>query len=203
MVFASASLAILVLPEEVTSARSLSAGFAGLMTALAFSAGVAVQPLARRMRDMFTGGVVGLGCATAGAAIGIAAVATSGRVVAGVAAVLFGLAYGLCLVSGLRQAEHLASPHERGAVIACYYALAYLGFAAPYLVDGLGALAGKTGAFVVLTVIIAGLTLWTAGYTARLRWALRDTKGDAIVSRAAETAIPCHSDVKHRFVRLN
>ena len=75
LVFGSVSLAIVVLPEEVTSARSLSAGFACAMTALSFSAGVAVQPLARRMRDMLTGSVAGLGCATAGAAIGIAAVA--------------------------------------------------------------------------------------------------------------------------------
>jgi MFS family permease len=182
MVFGAASLAIVVLPEEVTSARSLSAGFAGLMTALAFAAGIAVQPLARRMRDTFTGVVAGLGCATAGAAIGIAAVATSNRVAAAAAAVLFGLAYGLCLVSGLRQAEHLANPAERGAVIACYYALAYLGFAAPYLVDGLSALVGKTGAFVALTAIIAGLTLWTAGYAASQRLAIRDTEGDALVS---------------------
>ncbi len=182
MVFGSASLAILVLPEEVTSARSLSAGFAGLMTALSFSAGVAVQPFARRMRDMSTGGVAGLGCATAGAAVGIAAVATSDRVVAGAAAVLFGLAYGLCLVSGLRQAERLADPDERGAVIACYYALAYLGFAAPYLVDGLSVLVGKTGAFVALTAIIGALALWTAGYSASLRRAVRDNEGDAPVS---------------------
>ena len=152
------------------------------MTALSFSAGVAVQPLARRMRDMLAGGVAGLGCATAGAAIGIAAVATSNRVVAGAAAVLLGLAYGLCLVSGLRQAEHLADPDERGAVIACYYALAYLGFAAPYMVDGLGALVGQTGAFVALTAIIAALTLWTAGYAASLRRAGRGGKGDTFVS---------------------
>ena len=182
MVFGSVSLAIVVLPEEVTSARSLSAGFAGLMTALSFSAGVAVQPLARRLRDMLTGGVAGLGCATAGAAIGIAAVAASSRVLAGAAAVLLGLAYGLCLVSGLRQAEHVANPDERGAVIACYYALAYLGFAAPYLVDGLGALVGQAGAFAALTAIIAGLTLWTAGYAARQRQAIRDREGDALIS---------------------
>ena len=67
-------------------------------------------------------------------------------------------------------------------MIACYYALAYLGFAAPYLVDGLGALAGKTGAFVALTAIIAGLALWTAGYAASLRRAGRDGKGDTFVS---------------------
>jgi predicted MFS family arabinose efflux permease len=181
LVFGSVSLAIVVLPEEVTSARSLSAGFAGLMTALSFSAGVAVQPLARRLRDMLAGDIAGLGCAAAGAAISIAAVATSDRVVAGAAAVLFGLAYGLCLVSGLRQAEHMANPDERGAVIACYYALAYLGFAAPYLVDGLGALVGQTGAFAVLTAIIAGLALWTAGYAASLRRSFQGPEGDAHV----------------------
>jgi predicted MFS family arabinose efflux permease len=83
------------------------------------------------------------------------------------AAVLLGLAYALCLVSGLRQAEHMASPDERGAVIACYYAVAYLGFAVPYLVDGLGAVSGRTGAFGLLTAIIAVLALWTTGYAIR------------------------------------
>jgi MFS family permease len=167
MVFASVSLAIVVLPEEVTSARTLSAGFAGLMTALSFSAGVAVQPLARRFRSVLTGNVAGLGCAAAGAGIGIAAVAASDRVLAGVAAVFLGLAYGLCLDSGLRQAEQLARPDERGAVIACYYAVAYLGFAAPYLVEGLAAVSDQVGAFVLLTGIIAVLALGTAGYALR------------------------------------
>ncbi len=181
LVFGSVALAIVVLPEEVTSARTLSAGFAGLMTALSFAAGVAVQPFARRLPDMLAGAVAGLVCAAAGAAVGIAAVASADRVLAGVAALLLGLAYGLCLVSGLRQAEHMAGPDERGAVIACYYALAYLGFATPYLADGLGALAGKTGAFVALTVIIAALALWTAGYAARLRRSASRPEGDTLV----------------------
>jgi len=169
LVFGSVSLAIVVLPEDVTSARSLSAGFAGLMTALSFAAGVAVQPLARRLRDTLAGAAAGLGFATAGAGMGIAAVARSDQVLAGAAAVLLGLAYGLCLVSGLRQAEEMAAPDERGAVIACYYVVAYLGFAGPYLVAGLGALVGKTGALVLLTSIIAALTLWTAGSAIRQR----------------------------------
>ena len=181
LVFGSVALAIVVLPEEVTSARTLLAGFAGLMTALSFAAGVAVQPFARRLRDMLAGAVTGLACAAAGAAVGIAAVATADRVLAGLAAVLLGLAYGLCLVSGLRQAEHMAGPDERGAVIACYYALAYLGFAVPYLAAGLGALAGETGAFVALTVIIAALALWTAGYAASLRRASQRPEGDTLV----------------------
>jgi MFS family permease len=181
LVFGSVALAIVVLPEEVTSARTLSAGFAGLMTVLSFAAGVAVQPFARRLRDMLTGVVAGLVCAAAGCAVGIAAVASGDRVLAGVAAVFLGLAYGLCLVSGLRQAEHMASPDERGAVIACYYAVAYLGFAVPYLAAGLGALAGKSGAFVALTAIIAALALWTAGYAASLRRSSGQPEGDVIV----------------------
>ena len=118
MVFGLVALAIVVLPEEVTSAGSLSAGFAGLMTALSFAAGVAVQPFARRLRDPLTGAVAGLTCTAAGTGVGIAAVAGPDRVLAGVAAVLLGLAYGLCLVSGLRQAERLAAPDEGGAVVA-------------------------------------------------------------------------------------
>src|SRR5512142_1789911 len=118
LVFGSVALAIVVLPEEVTGAGSLSAGFAGLMTALSFAAGVAVQPLARRRRDTLTGAVVGLACAATGTAVGIAAVAGPDRVLAGAAALLLGLAYGLCLVSGLRQAEQMAAPGERGSVVA-------------------------------------------------------------------------------------
>jgi predicted MFS family arabinose efflux permease len=181
LVFGSVALAIVVLPEEVTSARTLSAGFAGLMTVLSFAAGIAVQPFARRFHDALAGVVTGLGCAAAGAAVGIAAVAAANRVLAGLAAVLLGLAYGLCLVSGLRQAEHMAGPDERGAVIACYYALAYVGFAVPYLAAGLGVLAGKSGAFVALTAIVTVLALWTAGYAASLRRASRVPEGDAIV----------------------
>jgi hypothetical protein len=53
-------------------------------------------------------------------------------------------------------------------VLACYYALAYLGFAAPYLVEGLGAVAGRAGAFGVLAGVAAVLAAWTAGYAVRL-----------------------------------
>ena len=168
MVFGSVALAIVVLPEDVTSARTLSAGFTGLMTALAFSAGVAIQPVARRLGNPLTGDVAGLCCAAAGAGIGAAAVAGADRVLAGLAAVLLGLAYGLCLVSGLRQAEHMSGPGQRGAVVACYYALAYLGFAAPYLAVGLGAFSDPAGAFGLLAAIAVVVAAWTAGYGAWL-----------------------------------
>ncbi len=167
VVFGSVALAIVVLPEDVTSARTLSAGFAGLMTALAFSAGVGVQPVARRLGNPLAGVVAGLCCAAAGAGAGVAAVAGADRVLAGASAVLLGLAYGLCLVSGLRQAEQMAGPGQRGAVVACYYALAYLGFAAPYLAAGLGAVSSQAGAFGLLAGIAVVIAAWTAGYGLR------------------------------------
>ena len=61
----------------------------------------------------------------------------------------------------------------------------------PYLVDGLDALACKTGAFIALTAIIAALALWTAGDAASLRWAGRDTEADAFVSGPPEKSRFC------------
>ncbi len=163
-VFAIASLAFVVLPQEVTRAGSLSVGFAGLMTAVAVASGIAIQPVARRLeaRRRLAGDVAGLICATAGLGLAVAVVAASSRVGAVGCAVLCGLAYGLCLVSGLRECERLADPREHGAVVACYYALTYIGFGAPYLVDGLNGPLGRTGAFAALAILAALCAGWTA-----------------------------------------
>ena len=159
-VFGSMSMAIVVLPEEVTSASTLSAAFAGLMTALAFAAGIGVQPAARILaeRSDRLGILAGTGAAAAGAAVSAVAVAGPDRVLAGLGAVLLGLAYGLCLVCGLHQAEQLSDATDRGAVLSCYYVLAYLGFSAPYVMDGLNEVFGKPGTFAVLAVAAAALT---------------------------------------------
>jgi len=159
-VFGSMAMAIVVLPEEVTSASTLSAAFAGLMTALAFAAGIGVQPAARVLaeRSDRLGILAGTGAAAAGAAVSAVAVAGPDRVLAGLGAVLLGLAYGLCLVCGLHQAEQLSDATDRGAVLSCYYVLAYLGFSAPYAMDGLNEVVGKPGTFAVLAVAAAVLT---------------------------------------------
>jgi len=159
-VFGSVSIAIVVLPEEVTSAHTLSAGFAGLMTVLAFTAGIGIQPAARifAARNDRLGIIAGTGAAAAGAAVSAFAVAGPNRVLAGLGAVLLGLAYGLCLACGLHQSEQLSDPTDRGAVLSCYYVLAYLGFCAPYAVDGLNEVFGQPGTFAVLAAAAAVLT---------------------------------------------
>jgi hypothetical protein len=195
-VFGTVSIAIVVLPEEVTSASSLSAGYAGLMTALAFGAGVGVQPLARRLagRSAHGGTVAGLGSAAAGAAVGIGAVAESSRLLAGVAAVLLGLGYGLCLVSGLHQAERLAGPRDRGTVLAGYYVLAYLGFAMPYVVDTANAPLGKPGSFALLAAVaalLACLSLLRGSRAARTgRPAMESAVGTGAPPRVRTAAPP-------------
>ncbi|HUN34278.1 MAG TPA: MFS transporter [Trebonia sp.] len=159
LVFGTVSIAIVVLPEEVTSAHSLSAAYAGVMTALAFLPGIGIQRFARRLAPE-TGMIVGTGAAVAGAAIGAAAVAGASQLLAGLAAVFLGMAYGLCLVCGLRQSEQLSDDHDRGAVVACYYVLAYLGFGAPYAVTGLNALAGQPATLVILAAVAVLLLGW-------------------------------------------
>ena len=173
-VFGSMSMAIVVLPEEVTSASTLSAAFAGLMTALAFAAGIGVQPAARVLaeRSDRLGILAGTGAAAAGAAVSAVAVAGPDRVLAGLGAVLLGLAYGLCLVCGLHQAEQLSDAADRGAVLSCYYVLAYLGFCAPYAMDGLNEVFGKPGTFAVLAVAAAAFTGLLAVGAARGRSAV-------------------------------
>jgi hypothetical protein len=196
-VFGCASLAIVVLPEEVTSARTLSAGYAGLMTALTFAAGIGVQPAARRLaaRRPQAGLVAGLGCAAAGAAVSAAAVSAAGasavshgpgQLLAGLAAALLGLGYGLCLVSGLHQAEQLSGPDDRGTVLAAYYVLAYLGFGAPYAVAGLNLALGKPGTFAAAAGAAAVLAALTWLFAGRAR---PGPGADATAARAAEDAV--------------
>jgi hypothetical protein len=51
---------------------------------------------------------------------------------------LLGSAYGLCLVGGLSAAGRLADAGTRGTLVGWFYAWAYLGFAAPFVVAWLG-----------------------------------------------------------------
>lgn len=97
--------------------------------------------------------------------------AATSPVLAAVAALLFGLSYGLCLVCGLSQAERMAGEGDRGAVVACYYVLTYLGFVMPFAVDGLNAALGRPGAFAALAGGAAVLTGWMGVRAARARTA--------------------------------
>jgi len=165
-VFGSAAFAFVVLPARISSAHNDAVGFAGLVTALTLGSGVLLQPLAQRLeaRRALGGAIVGLAGTVLGLILGMLALALHSRVVVACAALPLGAGYGMCLVSGLRETERLASPSERGATVAVYYALTYLGFSVPYLVSVLaGVLTGVEilGLFALLALAVL-LTVWSA-----------------------------------------
>ncbi|MTD44608.1 MFS transporter [Conexibacter sp. W3-3-2] len=164
-VFAAAAISFAVLPERVGD--DVPVAFAGLVTGVTLGCGVLVQPLARRVEDRrpLRAGTLGLVAAAAGAALGAGVLALGAPVLLLVCAPVLGAAYGLCLVSGLRLSERLAAPQERGATLAVFYALTYMGFGAPYALTAVAGLTGDVGALLAAAALAAA----TAGWVSRAR----------------------------------
>lgn len=159
-VFGAAAISIAVLPER--TGDDVTVAFAGIITGMTLGTGVLVQSLARRVEDArpLRAGTLGLGAATAGAALGALALVLDAPALLIVTAPLLGAAYGLCLVSGLRLSERIAAPGERGATLAVFYALTYLGFGAPYVLTGVEHLTGDVAALLLAAGAAAATALW-------------------------------------------
>lgn len=151
-VFTFPSLSITVLPLELQDTMAgLDVAVAGVVAALTMVAGVLVQPLPRRVgpvRSTWLGPLLG----AAGLVLAVVADATGAWPVLLPAAVLLGMAYGLVLIGGLTGTERIAAPTARGALTASFYAIAYLGFGTPVLVQ---AAAGDGGAGTAMLVVAA------------------------------------------------
>ena len=81
----------------------------------------------------------------------------------GLAAVLLGVAYGLCLREGLVDVERFAPRGSRALVIGVFYVCTYLGFGLPVALARLRPVTGVTGPLVVLAALAAlaaGHRLW-------------------------------------------
>jgi hypothetical protein len=136
-VFAAPAIAFALLPS-VVGAQHAAEGIAvtAAITSLTAVSGVLIQPLARRLEAHAASnraGIVGLG--VVGAGLALAAVTAQAQQVWLLVpcAILLGCAYGLCLVAGLVEVGRLAGDDDLAGLTAAYYALTYLGFAAPYL----------------------------------------------------------------------
>ena len=144
----------------------------GLMTGMTLGIGAAIQSLGRRFEAARPGraAVAGLTVATLG--LGVAAWTARTPTLPGVLVcmVLLGSAYGLCLVGGLSAAGRLADSGTRGTLVGWFYAWAYLGFAAPFVVAGLTRfidmprvlLGGSAIAAVAALGVARELARWTA-----------------------------------------
>ena len=110
--------------------------FAGVTAGVTLGCGVLVQPSARRFgrRSPLTVAGVGLLLVAAGMALSaVVAVIQSPALVLLTACVL-GSGYGLCLVFGLTEVARIADRGELAGLAAVFYALTYVGFAAPYVI---------------------------------------------------------------------
>jgi MFS family permease len=160
-VFAAPSIAFAVLPSLVArDTAGFRVGFAAVIAGLTLALGVLIQPLARRLDgiDDPRGTVVGLTTIGAGMLLGALAAHLQSWPLVVPAAVLLGCGYGLCLVSGLLEIQRLGRPEDLASLTAIYYALTYVGFAAPIVLAELTRLTSApvllalTALFVLLTI---------------------------------------------------
>ncbi|MFC4912181.1 MFS transporter [Actinomadura gamaensis] len=137
--------AFAVLPVEVP-VHHLRIAYAGLVTAITLAAGMAAQPVARRLEARHPRLVAraGLSLTTAGLVVAALTVASGTPALNVVAAVLLGAAYGFVLTYGLGEAARIAAPGELAKVTAIVYALVYVGMFTPLLLTALTALAPLT-----------------------------------------------------------
>ena len=133
-VFLAPSVSFAVLPGLVAhSTAGFRVGFAALIAGVTLGVGILIQPVARRLDRApgVRGILTGLAAIIAALLLGALAANTREWPLVVPAGILFGAGYGLCLVSGLLEVQRLSPPAELASITAIFYALTYLGFAAP------------------------------------------------------------------------
>lgn len=163
-VFGSASIALAYLPGLVGARLGGAAlAFTAVVTSLTALAGIAVQPLARRVDRSGPSRLLGaaLAIVVAGLLVSAAAAATLSPVLVVVAALVLGAGYGCCQVCGLLTVQRLAPPESLAALTAVYQAISYVGFGLPFLLAALDR-AVPPGELLLAVAGLAALTLaWT------------------------------------------
>ena len=158
-VFGAATTALAALPVLVPLGAHGAVG-SGVVAATTLGVGILVQPLAQRLerRSPATPFRVGVLAVVAGMLLAALTVATGSVALLFLAASVLGSAYGLLLVSGLRLVQALAPDRHAATATAVFYALTYVGFAAPVLIQTL-AEAWNPQAVLVGASVLAALSL--------------------------------------------
>lgn len=169
-VFGTVGVAYVVLPQMVDEkvghwALILSA----TLTVATLSAGVLIQPVARRLDDVSTARacvvsmvLVTLGMAAAALAAHLALVWLTFAV-----GMLLGCAYGIAVVSGLLEVQRIAAPDELAGLTGVYYALTYLGFTLPLILAALSHWFGYPTMLLAVCALAAACTAVIASAWAR------------------------------------
>ncbi|MGY6756304.1 hypothetical protein [Klenkia terrae] len=166
-VFTAATVSLAVLPGLLADGGGVAAEYAvavnAVVAGLTLGTGVLVQPLARRLAAADTRPAARLGTAAvvAGLVVAVAYAAAPTPWLLVPTALLLGAGYGCCLVAGLLETQRVAAPHELAGLTGVFYALTYLGFAAPLVLAALTAVAP----YPVLLGVLAGLAALTLAWT--------------------------------------
>jgi predicted MFS family arabinose efflux permease len=127
----------------------------GVLAGLTLGAGAVVAPLQRRLGTWT--GVAAATCGTLGFLLTVVAAAAGAWPVLVPAGLLLGAGSGWSLASGLALTVRLAPPERRGALTGIFYTVAYLGFAAPFLITSAARAAGPVVPLAVATGLAAVL----------------------------------------------
>ncbi len=166
-VFAAPAIAFALLPAIVGADHSSDpVAVAAVVTTLTSFSAVLIQPLAMRL-DMRSpsnqAGIVGLMVMSGGLALGAITAQVRQPWLLIPCAVVLGCSYGMCFAAGLIEVSRIAGEDEVASLTAFYYALLYLGFAAPFALS----LAANFASYAVLLLASAAMALVTAVYVAR------------------------------------
>lgn len=166
-VFAAPAIAFALLPSVVGAENVANAVVvAAIVTTVTALAGVLIQPLARRFEMRSANNrtaVVGLIMLSAGLDLSSLTADVQNSWLLLPCALVLGSAYGLCLVAGIIEVQRIAHESDVATLTAVYYAVTYLGFAAPFLL----AVAAHVADYPILLGIMAALALATACFVAR------------------------------------
>jgi MFS family permease len=161
-VFTSPAIAVALLPSIVGADRADDGtALVAIVATICAASGVAAQPIARHLDARARGNrsaTAGLTVLVAGLALSALTAETRATWLLLPCAAVLGAAYGICLVAGLVEIQRLAGPRNLARATAIYYALTYLGFAAPYVL----ALSAHLVSYPILLAVTAGLAATTA-----------------------------------------
>lgn len=154
--FGAVSTSMAVLPALVIDQLSRPVAFTGIIVAVMMSTGVLIQPLATRFgSNLAPSAILGLCLVIAGMLMSALVAEKEWHWLVYPTAVLNGAAYGVMMVSGLREVQLIAPRNELGAATAVFYSLTYIGLFAPLVLSLLGPLVGYSPLFLGGAVIAA------------------------------------------------
>jgi Major Facilitator Superfamily len=184
-VFAAPAIAFALLPSIVGAGHAADGiALTAAVTSLTALAGVLIQPVARRLevgaRDQ-AGSLLGLLVLAVGLALAALAAAVRETWLLVPCSLVLGSAYGLCLVAGLLEVQRLAPERALGVLTSSYYAVTYIGFAAPYLMT----LASGATSYSVLLLIASGLAVLTAGVVRHGAMEVGERRGQPVPGASA------------------